>query len=69
MGEEIVTNEHGKPVSRLIPANRPAPRMWGRYRDQVRIVGDIISPGVPAQEWEGISNPDRVLDPDNTARQ
>ena len=67
-GEEIVITKHGKPVSRLVPATRTAPQMWGRYRDQVRIVGDILSPGASAQEWEAISNPGRVLDPGGTTK-
>ena len=63
-GEEILITKHGKPVSRLVPAENPKPQMLGRYRDQVRIVGDIISPALAAEEWEAISNPDRVLNPD-----
>ena len=63
-GEEIVITKHGKPVSRLVPAEESKPQMWGRNRDQIRIVGDIMSPVVPAEEWEAISNPDRVLNPD-----
>jgi prevent-host-death family protein len=63
-GEEILITKHGKPVSRLVPAENPKPQMLGRYRDQVRIVGDIMSPAVPAEDWEAISNPDRVLNPD-----
>ena len=63
-GEEIVITKHGKPVSRLVPAEESKPQMWGRYRDQIRIVGDIMSPVVPAEEWEAIGNPDRVLNPD-----
>ncbi len=65
-GEEIVITRHGKPVARLIPAKKPVPEMWGRYREQVHIVGDIMSSGAPDQEWEAISNPDRVLDPGST---
>lgn len=63
-GEEILITKYGKPVSRLVPAENPKPQMWGRYRDQIRIVGDIMSPAVPAEDWEAISNPDRVLNPD-----
>ncbi len=63
-GEEIVITKHGKPVSRLVPAEESKPQMWGRNRDQIRIVGDIMSPIVSAEEWEAISNPDRVLNPD-----
>ncbi|MCY3863578.1 MAG: type II toxin-antitoxin system Phd/YefM family antitoxin [bacterium] len=63
-GEELVITKHGKPVSRLVPAENPKPQMWGRYKDQIRIVGDIMSPAVPLEDWEVISNPDRVLNPD-----
>lgn len=63
-GSEIIITKHGRPVSRLVPAERSAPEMWGRYRDQVRITGDIVSPAVPAEDWEAISSPGRVLDPD-----
>ena len=63
-GEEILITKHGKPVWRLVPAENPKPRIFGLYRDQIRIVGDIMSPAVPAEDWEAISNPDRVLNPD-----
>lgn len=62
-GEEIVITKHGKPVSRLVPVEKNPPAMWGRYRDQIRIVGDIMSPVVAAEEWDAIGNPDRVINP------
>ena len=62
-GEEIVITKHGRPVSRLVPARRRMP-LVGMFRDRMRIVDDIMSPAAPAEEWESISNPDRVLDPD-----
>lgn len=68
-GEEIVITKHGKPVSRLVPAKERKPQMWGRYKGQIRIVGDIMSPAVPLEDWEVISNPDRVLDPDLPPKQ
>ena len=62
-GEEIVITKHGKPVSRLVPAVERK-SIFGMYRDQIRITGDIMAPAVPLEDWEAISNPDRVLDPD-----
>ena len=62
--KEILITKDGKPLCRLVPAEKPKPQMLGRYRDQIRIVGDIMSPAIPAEEWEAISNPDRVLNPD-----
>ncbi len=62
-GEEIVITKHGKPVSRLVPAEERKP-LFGMFKDQIKITGDIMSPAVPAEEWEAISNPDRLLNPD-----
>ena len=36
--------------------------IFGMYRDQIKITGDIMSPVVPLEDWEAISNPDRVLE-------
>ena len=66
MGVEIIITKHGKPVSRLVPMDDSIPQIWGLYRDQIRITGDIMESPVPADEWEAISHPDRVLDPDLT---
>lgn len=62
-GAEIVITKHGRPVSRLVPATRPAPQMWGRYKDHIRIDGDIIAPAVAPEDWEAVGHPERVLDP------
>lgn len=62
-GEEILITKHGKPVWRLVPVRERKP-IFGMFQDQIRITGDIVSPALAAEEWEAISNPDRVLDPD-----
>ena len=62
-GEEIVITKHGKPVSRLVPVEERKP-IFGIFKDQIEITGDIMSPAVPLEDWEAISNPDRVLNPD-----
>ena len=41
---EIVITKNGRPVSRLVPYRDEEPSMFGRNRDQIRILGDIISP-------------------------
>ncbi len=63
-GAEIVITKHGRPVSRLVPAAKRPPQMWGRYREQVQVCGDVIAPAVPVEEWEAIANPARTFDPD-----
>ncbi|MXX37639.1 MAG: type II toxin-antitoxin system Phd/YefM family antitoxin [Gemmatimonadetes bacterium] len=43
-GVEIDNTKNGRPVSRLVPYRDEEPTMFGRNRDQIRILGDIISP-------------------------
>lgn len=62
-GDEIVITKHGRPVSRLVPVRERKP-LIGMFRDRLTIAGDIMSPAAPAEEWESMTNPDRVLDPD-----
>lgn len=49
-GEEIVITKNGRPVSRLAPYRKPSSGLFfGRNRDDIRILGDIVSPMPP--EW------------------
>lgn len=48
-GEEIVITKHGRPVTRLVPYTQRPQLEFGRNRDRIRILGDIVSP-MPA-EW------------------
>ena len=60
---EIVITKNGQPVSRLAPVRKRRSAPFGRSRGRFRIVGDIISP--LEVEWDAISNPDRVLNPES----
>ena len=62
-GQEILITKRGRPVSRLVPALKSTPVMRGRYRDVVKIVGDIMSPVEPPGAWDAVVRPERVLDP------
>ena len=48
-GEEIVITKNGKPVSKLTPYRQRPKLLFGRNRDNIRILGDIVS-STPA-EW------------------
>ena len=48
-GEEIVITKNGRPVSRLLPYRQKPHSPFGRDRDIIQIVGDIVGP-MPA-EW------------------
>ena len=52
-GEPVLILKRGRPVAQLVS---PVPREEGAPQDRlkgtVRILGDIVSPAVPADEWE-----------------
>ena len=60
-GNKIVITRNGRPVSRLVPYRNKPKAPFGRDRDRIRILGDIIEP--VEMEWEAGANPDRVLNP------
>ena len=43
-GQEIVITKRGRPVAKLRPLRRGRGAPFGRYRDQIRILGDIGAP-------------------------
>ena len=60
-GEEIVITKNGRPTARLLPYRKRPGQWFGADRDNIEILGDIISP--IDVEWEAMVDPDRVLDP------
>ena len=49
-GEFVVITKHGKPVAKLVPAERERRNMWGDLAGTVKILGDIESP--VTDDWE-----------------
>jgi len=50
--EEVIITKYGKPMARLIPLNEKPASIFGFMRGQGRIIGDIISPVFPEDDWE-----------------
>jgi prevent-host-death family protein len=59
-GEEIVITKNGRPVSRLVPYREEPKLAFGRNRDNIRILGDIVSP-MPAEWYEDSEDVDKDL--------
>ena len=51
-GEPVVITKHGKPVVKLVPAERPADDIFGYMAGKVKVVGDIVGPITPLEDWE-----------------
>ena len=59
-GEEIVITMNGRPVSRLLPYRKKTRLAFGRNRDRIRILGDIVEP-MPAGWFEATDSSDEEL--------
>jgi len=51
-GEPVLITKHGKPVAKLVPADKRADDLFGYMAGKVKIVGDIVGPVTPLEDWE-----------------
>lgn len=51
-GEPVVITKHGKPVAKLVPAQNNADDIFGYMAGKVKVVGDIVAPVTPLEDWE-----------------
>ncbi len=51
-GEPVLITKHGKPVAKLVPAKRQSDDVFGYMAGKVKIVGDIVGPVTPPEDWE-----------------
>ncbi len=51
-GEPVVVTKRGKPVVKVVPADPEEDNLFGFMKGRMKIVGDIMSPVVPLEEWE-----------------
>jgi prevent-host-death family protein len=52
--EPITITKKGKPVAKLVPADEPPAEVFGCLKGEIEIVGDILSPLIPAEDWEAL---------------
>ena len=50
----IVITKRGKAVARLIPPHEAASPIFDSLKGKIEIVGDIVSPITPLEDWEGL---------------
>ena len=51
-GEAVVITKHGKPVAKLVPAQKNDDDIFGYMTGKVKILGDIVGPVTPLDDWE-----------------
>jgi len=50
--EPVVITKKGRPVAKLVPADGKPVDVFGCMRGEVEIIGDVLSPAVPLEDWE-----------------
>lgn len=53
-GEPVLVTKHGKPVVKLVPAEIMDESIFGYMSGRAKIVGDIVSPVTPLEDWEAL---------------
>ena len=53
-GEPILVTKHGKPVVKLVPAEMKDESIFGYMAGKAKIVGYIVSPVTPLEDWEAL---------------
>ncbi len=53
-GEPVIVTKRGKPVVKVIPALLEKDDLFGFMKGKFEIVGDIMSPVVPLEDWEAL---------------
>jgi prevent-host-death family protein len=53
-GEPVIVTKRGKPVVKVIPAGPEKDELFGFMKGKFEIVGDIMSPVVPLDDWEAL---------------
>ena len=52
--EPVLITKHGKPVAMLTPVEEKADPIFGFWKGKGRVVGDIVSPIVPLEDWDAL---------------
>jgi prevent-host-death family protein len=51
-GEPVVITKHGKPVVKLVPAEKQVDDIFDYMAGKAKVVGDILGPVTPPEDWE-----------------
>jgi len=49
--ETVVITKHGKPVAKLVPADKNADDIYNFMAGKGTIAGDVVSPAMSDEEW------------------
>jgi len=50
----VTITKKGRPVVKLVPADGPPEEIFGCLKGEIEIVGDVMAPLVPPEDWEAL---------------
>lgn len=50
--EAVVITKKGRPVAKLVAVETRPRDVFGCMKGEIEIVGDIVSPAIPLEDWE-----------------
>ncbi len=50
----VLITKRGKPLAKLVPPDGEPPEIFGRLAGKIKILGDIVSPITPVDDWESL---------------
>jgi prevent-host-death family protein len=50
----VLITKRGKPLAKLVPPDDKPPDVLGRLAGKIEILGDIVSPITPLEDWESL---------------
>jgi prevent-host-death family protein len=53
-GESVLVTKRGKPVVKVVRAEPEKDDLFGFMKGKFEIVGDIVSPVTPLEDWEAL---------------
>lgn len=49
--QSVVITKRGKPVAKLVPVDSDEDDFYNFMRGKVQIIGDIVEPVIPLEDW------------------
>ena len=50
--EPVIITKRGRAVAKLVPAAAQPDDVFGCMEGEIEIVGDIVSPAIPLEDWD-----------------
>jgi len=50
----VLITKRGKPLAKLVPPDDKPAEIFGCLAGKIEILGDIVSPITPLEDWEGL---------------